>query len=59
MDKFKVDNLVRVKPKFWDAQGHKHEVGIVVAIIRDPEFPYVAEFNGKREVFAEDALEKI
>jgi len=59
MTKFQIGDLVRVSPKFWQYRHHETEIGTVVDIKPNPVAPYLVDFNGKNELFAEDELEKI
>jgi len=59
MPKFEIGDLVRVKAKCWQYRHHEGEIGTVVDIKPNPVAPYLVDFNGKKELFAEDEMEKI
>ena len=59
MPKFEVGDLVRVRPKFWQYRHHETDIGTVADIKPNLVAPYLVDFNGKKELFAEGELEKI
>lgn len=59
MDKFKVGNLVRVKPVKTVPEKFRLALGHVVDIYPNTLRPYFVSTRGQAHFFAEDELEKI
>lgn len=59
MTKFKVGDLVRVKPKETAAPGYHYKVGPIVSINFTYTHPYMVSMPGGPAAFAEDELKKI
>lgn len=59
MEKFKVDDLVRVKPKQDIAPSLHFAVGPILRINPCAHYPYIISIKGREYMFSEDELEKI
>ncbi|GAH90457.1 unnamed protein product [marine sediment metagenome] len=59
MTKFKVDNLVRVKPMKEIAPRYWNAIGPIVAVTPNIHHPYGVPIKGVVRCFFEDEMEKI